>query len=180
MTPGRFHNSLSFGQKCSVSNPSLFLTSLPFCVAEQWISHPCPQLCTPSLLHLCAPSSTAALAQVSPSCPQHPFCAPRSTDFQSLSHHSPKANPFCKSWCVSADRTVTNVPHPHCQCHLPVASTGVGADGLFCHSPSLLAGLLFQELIFQPASSGASLRATWWTQGAFPSFLFHRQITWEN
>lgn len=64
---------------------------------------------------------------------------------------------------------------------LPVGSTGLGAAGIFCHSPSPPARILFGELIFQPVSSGASLRATWWTKGTFSNFLIRRRgNTWGN
>lgn len=63
-----------------------------------------------------------------------------------------------------------------------VASRGQHWSGCWWDVLSLTISsrLLFQELIFQPASSGASLRATWWTEGAFSNFLFHREITREN
>lgn len=178
--PGKIHNSLSFGHKYSVSNPSLLLTSLHFCVAKQWISTTAPTF-APSLPHLCILSARGALAQVSPSCPQHPFCAPESSgDLQSLSHHPPKANPFCKPWCLTADwRGQARMSQTHAASATSPRTGGFPrwtpvwvllGSAVICISPRK--DIVHSEFIFQPVSSGASLRATWWTKGTFPTFYF--------
>lgn len=95
--------------------------------------------------------------------------------------------PLCKPLCPATDwrgqaqmsPTHTAMPPLPGQVASP-GNTGVGAGGIFCHSPSPPARILLEELIFQPVSSGASLRATWWTKGTFSNLFTRRRSTWEN
>lgn len=79
------------------------------CIKSLLISHMAPfprgqavnQTPLPPSLH---PLSHGCPGPSVPSLTPNPFCAPKSSgDFQSLSHHPAKANPFCKPLCPATD-----------------------------------------------------------------------------
>ena len=100
MAPGRFHNSLSFGHKCTVCINSLLISHIDPSLRGQAVNQPsllltsAPHHCSSSLHpitapHLCTSSSMSAPAQASPPCPQHPGRALKSGGvLQSLLHQT--------------------------------------------------------------------------------------------